>query len=244
MLCTYVFKKGKNKDKNCSKINCKTHNKDKVNQIVKTNTQSLDYLPVELIREILSFVNDPKILFALSQTCKIFYNIAEKYLENLLINCDKSEIFDDCREISIYSKAKLLFETGCMRCHIPNIRKIYIPFAYRLCQDCIKEITISDYRLSESGIPKYIYKNLLYSEVTQWNKHHGTYSFYVYLRKDIEKIIGCKINNYRKRETDKIISQIILEYPDYYDSEANINCQISTSELASETPYIIYKSRI
>ncbi len=119
-----------------------------------------------------------------------------------------------------------------------------MPFAYRLCKDCIKEVTISSYRLIEAGIPEYVYKKLLYSEVTLWNKRYGTYSFNVYLRKDVEMIIGCKIDTYSKIETDKIVSQIILEYPDFYDSEAYIKCKILTSELSSKAPYIMYKDRV
>ena len=249
MLCTYIFKKGKNKDKSCLKNNCKLHNKElkvnKKNSIIKNNNQSFDYLPVELLHEILKYINDPKILITISQTCKIFYNITEQYLERLLINSDKATIFNsNHRQISSYVKSQLLFESGCMRCHIPNIRKIHMPFAYRFCKDCIKEVTISSYRLTEAGIPEYIYRKLLCSEVTLWNSQYGTYSFYVYLRKDVELVIGCKIYDYCKIETDKIVSQIILEYPDFYESEANIKCQIKTSELSSKAPYTMYKDRV
>ncbi len=234
MLCNYVFRKGKNKDKNCLKINCKNH---------KISNLSLDCLPEELLHIILSYINDPKILLKLSKTCNIFYDMIENYIENILFNYDKADIFyGNCREISIYSQAELLFEVGCMRCNKPRIRKIYIPFAYRFCKDCIKEVTISNYKLEEAGISYSIYKNLLYTEVSQWNKYYGDYTFFVYLKKDVEKIIGCKINDYIERESKKIISQISLEYPDYYESEANINCQITAKNLISESPYNSYKN--
>jgi hypothetical protein len=85
---------------------------------------------------------------------------------------------------------QLLANRGCEECGKSRIRKVYWPFAKRLCRRCLEKLTISDYRLkTEYNIPNKFWPTN-HQHVHLWNKYVGTYDLRFYLIKDVEVNFG------------------------------------------------------
>lgn len=212
MNCPYIFKKGKNQNSICNKLNCKLH-KNKMNLI------SLFDIPDEIINIITSYINNFQDLKNLTLTCSILYNNSENYFERLYnyhkLRDHKIHHFND---LSYKKRFELLYELGCERCNTPRIKKISYPFPIRMCQSCVQEITISEYRLKEYEINENVYHDLKYMKATLWSRYHGSYTLNFYLIKDINDRLGISLNEYINQNNQNVIDNIKKIYPDFEDS--------------------------
>jgi hypothetical protein len=108
---------------------------------------------------------------------------------------------------------------GCQKCSKKLVRKIHYPFPYRLCQKCIKDVTISDFRLKEQGInvDKFL-SNLKYFTVILWSTYAGNYRLNFYLRKEVDQILEYPIEKYKEIIMNKIKSELKSQYGDDLDN--------------------------
>jgi hypothetical protein len=180
MPCVYIFKRGQNAGKACGKATCKQHEK------LIFPLQKLPLLVISNISEKIVDYSD-KIAFnsllALSETCKEFQNIIEPLWEELY---DKLDVTPEqeyyMRNLSYLKRLHLLLDKGCQRCGTPNIKKIHWPQPMRICQECFKEITITQYNLK-----------------VKYNIRLDLDDYFV-LKRDVERIIHCKLEEYHLNE--------------------------------------------
>ena len=232
MICSYKFIKGKKKDKICSKINCKTHEK-KHNYIQE--------LPVEMQREIISYIGDFQILKALSTTCKAFYEIiTDNHYEKIvdLTHSDLLQALDtDVYKLNNYQQLSLINEVGCQRCLKNRIKKIYWPFPYRLCKECFDDITIDEYKLKEYGVNINLLGDLDKVTTELWSQTYRC-TFYVrnFLIKHVEKWLGRTLNEYKIYIIDTTFDTLTKLYgDDLYDAKVFSKYPITVQNLSNPT---------
>ena len=211
--CSYIFKRGVNKDKQCGKKTidsssfCKIHN-GRVLELGKLPVLVLSAIVDRMI--ITTDLNESKIVFtklvALSQSCREYQSIINEDKWKLLYDHVKlcqlvireqycPELFDN---MSYKNRLHLLLGTGCQRCDAPYITKIYWPFPIRVCTTCFNSITIRDYELQDVQ-----YTSNYYVHGSSWSRYRGTQSFRYYLKYLITKKLKCSLEEYRTRQNEK-----------------------------------------
>lgn len=138
-----------------------------------------------------------------------------KYLKNIINNDIWKSAWDAYTESNPELKSidannpkecLLLYSlTGCQFCKTPRIRKIYPEFRARCCKECLYARTISDYRLSHDYLVDISQvKNLPSTRIELWARKIGTYRLNFYWKDDVEKQIGLSLQEYHKREKDRL----------------------------------------
>ena len=142
LRCEYVIKKGVNISKTCNKIKCKKHKKN--------NFKFFKDLPDDIYHIIISYIeNDFTTIKNLSYTCEIFNEIMQFYFEKMYKGLNVQNKYFNKSNLNYKNKLCLLLEIGCQRCKTSRIRKIYYPFLYRMCKNCIQKITIDENMIRE-----------------------------------------------------------------------------------------------
>jgi hypothetical protein len=169
----------------------------------------LQNLPELAISNVFSeIVNYPikeafKDLLSLNRTCKDFLKITD--FEQLYKQVyDKLEVLPQhdtyMSELSYLKRLYLLLETGCQRCDTPNIKKIYWPKPMRICTKCFKEVTISLHSLRikyRIEIDEKVFKPIFELETANQS---------LYLIKDVENLIECKIHEFSLNDYKRQLS--------------------------------------
>ena len=172
----------------------------------KAKIPSVDNLAADLILYMTQFM-DPSSMYQFSQITpyvqtvfstsysgKIWTRAAEEVCENVV-----EDIRDDLTPQQII---QLIANRGCESCGKKRIRKVYWPFGKRLCLDCVKTLTISDYRLEHDfKIPSANFP-LYYISRELWSKTHGTFSLDFYLISDVESKTGKSLAIIRSERHD------------------------------------------
>jgi hypothetical protein len=110
---------------------------------------------------------------------------------------------------------QLMANRGCEECGKIRIRKIYWPFAKRLCRRCLQNMTISDYRLkTDYNIPSEFWPNNC-QNVQLWNKYVGVYELRFFLISEVEAKFG------------KTLKQITQEKYDEYKRKNNLAFELT-----------------
>lgn len=188
---------------------------------------SLQKLPDELQIIIVSFISTFQTVYALSQTCTRFHRICVEnpnIYDNLLTlyltrsSHQYPEIFINSFSTS-FDALNLLSNTGCQRCGKNNIRKIYVEFRIRICELCLKTITIKDYELLKYGINYSLIATLQSIQISFWISRWNNGSYNLYLCSDIKKIIGCSIEQHKQNLINNAIERLKLSYPDIIETD-------------------------
>jgi hypothetical protein len=202
MPCVYVFKRGKNKGNVCGKRS----DNDYCNQHAK-HIFPFEKLPQLIISNILTNLYNLPILHAFqklymfSRTCKEFKITIEPTFKLLYERIKLSDRFDQYMiNLTYLQRLCLLLEKGCQRCGVKRIRKIHWPIPIRVCNSCIREITISEYNLRK----QYLITNFTYPIFTI--VRYFEYNMKCYLIKDVEKQIQCKLDEYHLNDFKREIA--------------------------------------
>ena len=201
--CAYMFRRGASKGTRCVR-GCTPDGSSKFCTIHVGKVMDVQLFPTEIMRCIVSSVNDKngiKATFArlckLGATCKEYKNVVEEHCctiyQGLAIDPQKHAIMDQ-EGMSIKRRLHLLLESGCTRCNTPRITKVHWPFPLRLCQSCIRAITVPDYIL-ENRYKLMDYSGARYIECTGWNRFNGETMYHAYLIKDVERDVGVTLHN-------------------------------------------------
>jgi hypothetical protein len=98
---------------------------------------------------------------------------------------------------------QLMANRGCEECGKIRIRKIYWPFAKRLCRRCLQNMTISDYRLkTDYNIPSEFWPDN-YQHVQLWNKYVGVYDLRFFLISEVEAKFGKTLKQIAQEKYDE-----------------------------------------
>lgn len=210
MPCKYTFTRGCKKGIVCGQgLNdyCSKHRS-------KTPLQLLQ-LPSLVISKIVESILNMKIgskdkfakLLALYSTCKDFRDairpLWKDLYERLYLHPHQQQAMVD---LTYLQRLHLLLETGCQKCGTPRITKIYWPLPVRVCSDCVRELTVNEFALkSEYMVSNYTDER--YYWVTYYARFAGERQMKVYLRKHVEKKIGCKLEEAYLNDTKRAIAQ-------------------------------------
>lgn len=81
--------------------------------------------------------------------------------------------------------------TGCELCRINGIRKVYWPFRWRCCQDCLRGHTISTYRLTRDfGVKDEQLRHLPSMEVEMYRPQVGSFTCTFVKKKDAVPVLS------------------------------------------------------
>lgn len=188
MPCKFILTRGKNKDLPCGKSKndyCSKHISHKPIELpMNIFTVIIHHL---VFQDHLDYKSIFKNMLNIYPTCKDFKFIVDKQWE-LLYNLMMHPQDKYMSMLSYKQRLHLLLESGCQRCGIPRIKKIHWPFPIRVCEECIKEVCISEYKLKKEY--NIVYKSDLFIEVNTWNQRTGNNKFKVYWKYLVEKKIG------------------------------------------------------
>ena len=102
--------------------------------------------------------------------------------------------------------------TGCQFCKIPRIRKVYEQFQVRCCTECLYKHTISDYKLDSLYlIKKEMVQDLPSISKDMWSKYAGEYTLTFYWISQIEKKLGCTLDEYSSNERKRVEKENLIK---------------------------------
>jgi hypothetical protein len=131
-----------------------------------------------------------KIACILSETCKEFKRIADNNWDLLATNID-------IQDLSSRQKLSLLYNTFCQKCKASENTKMYLPIPIRVCCDCFKKITVTELELKKN------YHIVDLDTRFYLNKEK------IYLIKDLENTIKCKLYEYHLNDYKREIASIM-----------------------------------
>lgn len=157
--CEHVLTRGKNAGKACGKRRCKLHAKKKDDDGVKTGEAEWAVMHAIVNNLIKAVPHDRQAFRTLSQlrrSSKSMRALVEEHLERLyataLMPGKTEDAAMDAIGLSIPRRVELLTGCGCQRCGTPKITKISWPFPIRVCQPCLREITMSQGQIAWFGV--------------------------------------------------------------------------------------------
>ena len=199
--CGYIFRRGASKGTQCSR--CVSASGAKFCSIHVKKVLDVQKFPTEIMRCIVSSVQDKTLKLAFQRLCKLAATCREYrgivneqcqvIYDGLNISPDRDDIMTR-ENMSAKRRLHLLLESGCTRCGTPRITKVHWPFPLRVCQACIRQITVPDYIL-ETKYKLYQYSGARYIECTGWNRFNGETVYRAYLIKDVERDVGATLDH-------------------------------------------------
>ena len=211
--CTYIFKRGKQKDTQCSKRCtghlCSSHAKNKV--VTKMTIYDLpNQLHYVIVEKLVSTKNFAKLL-SISIMSKYWHDLMVPIWQRLYAIIDKTDEehnLMDHYKLTPLQRCSLLLACGCQKCDKKRVTKIHWPFPIRMCQDCFREMTISSYELKvEYNIVNL--SNLNKLVVPMWSRHTSNYDLHFYIIKEIEKRIGHSLATHKSNQLAGLRKQLI-----------------------------------
>jgi hypothetical protein len=207
-MCKYVFKRGKNRGVACGKP-CQAKNtvkysnhcseefcKDHVNKVM-----DVQKFPTHIMQEIVASIRDKNHkkefgrLTNLGATCREYRDIVAGRCEELYKELAVEDEHDHemtLENMGFKRRLHLLLESGCQRCKCPRITKIHWPFPMRVCQDCIRAITVPEYVLRERyRLPNYTNRRSI--AFATWNRIYGDTTYDCFLIKDVEADLNMSL---------------------------------------------------
>lgn len=204
--CKFVLHSGPRKDRECearivrNSGYCSRH-------VRKIKILSFESLPSDILLYLAGFMDMISIYqFSLSTnyTRHVFsHSYSDRIWDEAIGQMTDPDYGHSPDDISPQRTLQLLANRGCEECGKSRIRKVYWPFAKRLCRRCLEKLTISDYRLTnEYNIPDKFWPDN-HQHVHLWNKYHGSYDLRFYLIADVETKFGKTLKQIDTEKNDE-----------------------------------------
>jgi hypothetical protein len=239
--CAYIFKKGKNVGNVCGKENCRMH---KPLVVFESFPDALIPIIIEkVIRMRIPHKEIFKRLLSYQMISKEFKFIVDKNWVNLynILDIDNTQR-ENAKMLTYKQKLHLFLETGCQRCDAVRITKIHWPFPIRICQNCIKDVCITEYRLKKEFFIDYKSEVFInYINVSPWHRNRGITNFKFYWKYLVEKDIGKKlIDSFMNDHKREIARELEIPYKDILLHSYKYKLEAYPSKQTVEEEY--YKS--
>ncbi len=211
MPCCYINKRGKNKGNLCGKGKndyCCLHS-NKVIHLNKFPSLVIQHIINSILNEKNNYRDKLSKLLALYGSCKEFHDVIKPYWKILYETLDISKDEESSmKNLTYLQRLRLLLETGCQKCNKPRITKIYWPFPIRVCVDCIKSLTITNYELNKCYNINH-YQDDRFFLISIYNRHNGYIEEKVFLKKYVEESLGRSLeslilNDYKRQLSDRL----------------------------------------
>lgn len=212
--CKFILHSGTRKNQECgcpivrNSRYCSRHFR-------KMNILSTNSLPADIILYLAGFL-DMISLYQFSQstnyTRHVFNNsYSEKIWNNAIKQITDTDYKNVPANTSPQRSLQLLANRGCEECGKSRIRKVYWPFAKRLCKSCLESLTISDYRLTrEYNIPPEFWPTN-HQNVQLWSKYYGSYNLKFYLISEVETRFGKTLKQIKDEKNAEIMRRYKLK---------------------------------
>jgi len=212
--CQVILKTGKNKGSKCNNNTSKnTTYCNRHLKLIKPTILSITSMCRDLICYLATFL-EPEDLYYLSQiniyirtilfhplSTSIWNNATLLLIDEDMISLNEYKMISYKNELSNYQIIGTIFNKGCQKCGKCRIRKVYWEFRIRVCYNCLQDLTISDYWLTNTykidlnllkDIPSI--KKQFYNEC----KYIKFYNLTFYLIQDVEQKLNMSLETIKE----------------------------------------------